>query len=284
MSIENSDQGGRELRMVPLPAARIDRSSPVPFYFQLRRILSEEISSGRWSPGDRLSSEPDMCRHFDLSRTTVRQALAELEGQGLIRKDKGRGTFVAGPRPSSWFLQSSHGFFEEASSQGRTVTSRVLRAEVAPMSAWATHALRAPKGQVGVILERLRWVDGRVVMYVETCLPERFAGVVLGADLERGSLYGTLEEELGCTVASGYRVVEATTAEEEMAEILAVAPGSPLLCVESVSCDEGGEPFECYRAWHRADRTKIEVQVVSHDLVQRAGIEAAGMRFREMAR
>lgn len=269
--------------MAPLPAATIDRASPVPFYFQLRKALSEEIAYGRWQPGDRLPSEPDICRHFDVSRTTVRQALAELEGEGIIRKDKGRGTFVAVPRTSSWFLQSSHGFFDEAKREGHEVISHVMRAEVAPLSGWACDALELPEGEPGVVLERLRWVDRRVVMFVETYLPKRFAEIILDADLERGSLYGTLEAQMGCRVASGRRVVEATTAKDTMATLLEVAPGNPLLYVESVSYNEAREPFECYRAWHRADRTKIQVQVVDEDLVRRAGLKTVGMSFGEPA-
>lgn len=265
--------------MAPLPGARIDRASPVPFYFQLRKAFGEEIASGRWQPGDRLPSEPDICKHFDVSRTTVRQALSELEDEGMIRKDKGRGTFVAAPRTSTWLLQSSHGFFDEAKGDGHQVVSRVTRAEVTPLPGWAGDALELPEGELGVVLERLRWVDGRVVMFVETYLPSRFADVLLRADLERGSLYGTLEAQLGCRVASGQRVVEATTAEDELATLLEVAPGSPLLYVESVSYNEQREPFECYRAWHRADRTKIQVQVVDEDLVRRAGLEMVGMSF-----
>jgi GntR family transcriptional regulator len=271
------------LSMALLPAARIDRASPVPFYFQLRKALSEEIATGRWKPGDRLPSEPDICKHFDVSRTTVRQALAELEVEGMIRRDKGRGTFVALPRTASWFLQSSHGFFDEAKGDGHEVVSRVLRSEIAPLGAWACDALELSEGERGVVLERLRWVDGRVVMFVETYLPKRFADAVLDADLEGGSLYRTLEERMGCRVASGRRVVEATTAEEKLATMLEISPGSPLLYVESVSYDEAGEPFECYRAWHRADRTKIQVQVVDQDLVRRAGLKTVGMRFGEPA-
>jgi GntR family transcriptional regulator len=269
--------------MAPLPAARIDRASPVPFYFQLRKVLAEEIAAGRWEPGDRLPSEPDICKHFDVSRTTVRQALTELGAEGMIRRDRGRGTFVSMPRTSSWFLQSSHGFFDEARSEGRKVVSRVMRAEVAPLGGWACDALELPESETGVVLERLRCVDGRVVMFVETYLPRRFADVVLSADLENGSLYGALEQQMACRVTSGRRVVEATTAEEELAKLLEIPPGSPLLYVESVSYDEARAPFECYRAWHRADRTKIEVQVVGQDLVRSAGLKTVGLRFQEPA-
>jgi GntR family transcriptional regulator len=262
-----------------LPTSRIDRTSPVPFYFQLKKTLAEELVAGRWRPGDRLPSEPSICAHFDVSRSTVRQALGELEAEGMIRRDKGRGTFVAEPRSTAWLLQSSHGFYEEAVGAGHAVGSRVLRRGLEALPRWACDALDLAEGSMGVTVERLRWVDDRLVMYVITHLPAYLAEVVLAADLETGSLYQTLEEGKGVSVFGGRRVVEAVTGQEELARLLKVQPGAPLLFVESVSWDRDLRPFECYRAWHRADRTKIEVQVVNQSVAAKAGLDPTTLRL-----
>jgi GntR family transcriptional regulator len=246
-----------------LPVSRIERSSPVPFYFQLKKALAEEILAGRWAPGDRIPSEPEICGHFEVSRTTVRQALAELEAEGMVRREKGRGTYVAQPRSTSWFLQSSHGFFDEAVRTGQTVVSRVLRREVEVLATWACDALGLPPGSQGLTIERLRRVDGDLVMYVINHLREELAGAVMDADLENGSLYRTLEERERLSVLGGRRVVEAVEARGELAKLLELVEGAAALLVEAVSWDDSLRPFECYRAWHRADRTRIEVQVVS---------------------
>jgi GntR family transcriptional regulator len=262
-----------------LPGSKIDRSSPVPFYFQLKKMLAEEISTGRWPPGQRLPSEPSICAHFEVSRTTVRQALAELEAEGMIRRERGRGTFIAQPRSTSWLLQSSHGFFDEATAAGRSVTSILLRREKAPLPPWASDALKLPVGSDGVVLGRLRWVDDQLVMYVINYLPAYLAGTVMEADLETGSLYRVLEERQGLSVSGGRRVVEAVSARDDLARLLKVEPDTPLLLVESVSWAVDGHPFECYQAWHRADRTKIEVQVVHHEIAAKAGFDANAMRI-----
>ena len=108
----------------------INRDSPIPFYFQLSELLEDEISSGRWESGQRIPSEPDLCDHYGVSRTTVRQALARLEQEGLVARSKGRGTFVLGQRPRSWLIQTTEGFFhEEFLRTGHRVTSKVLRRE-----------------------------------------------------------------------------------------------------------------------------------------------------------
>src|ERR671914_659967 len=221
--------------MLERTCARIDRRSPVPFYFQLRQLIRDEIAAGRWEPGERIPSENELCRHFGVSRTTVRQALSELESEGLLHKEKGRGSFVAEPRSSSWFLQSSHGFHDEATRAGRTVTSRVLRRELE-----------------------------------ET---------VLETELEHGSLYGALLAQRGVEVSGGRRVVEATTARDELAEVLEIEPGAPVLMVQAVSWDADLRPFECYRAWHRSDRTTIEVQVVGQRAAETAGLDPTNLRI-----
>jgi GntR family transcriptional regulator len=244
-----------------LSSLDIDRASPLPLYSQLKRALANQIAAGTLAPGDRLPSEPELCTRFALSRTTVRQALAELELEGTLRRERGRGTFVAERKDTSGFLQSSLGFFDEAVQQGHTVSSQVLRAELEPLPMWAAEALRLPDGTPGVTLERLRSIDGSVVMYVQNHVLGEFAGTLLRTDLTRASLYATLRERHGIRVMDGRRVVEAVTASDRLAELLAVEPGFPLLFVESVSWNADGRPFECYRAWHRSDRSRIEVRV-----------------------
>jgi DNA-binding GntR family transcriptional regulator len=264
--------------MLERTAARIDRRSPVPFYFQLRQLIRDEIAAGRWESGERIPSENELCRHFGVSRTTVRQALSELESEGLVHKEKGRGSFVAEPRSSSWFLQSSHGFHDEATRAGRTVTSRVLRRELEELPAWASQALDLPSGSPGLTLERVRSVDGELVMYVVSHLVEELAQTVFETELEHGSLYGALAQR-GVEVAGGRRVVEATTARDELAEVLEIEPGAPVLMVQAVSWDADLRPFECYRAWHRSDRTTIEVQVVGERAAATAGLDPTNLRI-----
>lgn len=87
--------------MISFDAAGLDRRSFVPLYYQLQEVLKEHIESGAWQPGDALPSEPELARHFGISRVVVRQALAILEDDRQIYRVRGRGTFVAKPKLDS---------------------------------------------------------------------------------------------------------------------------------------------------------------------------------------
>lgn len=243
--------------------AMIDRRSPVPFYFQLKGLIAREIQEGVYAPGARLPSEGEMCEQFQVSRATVRQALGLLENEGLIHRSKGRGTFVSDTRGRSWLLQSSEGFFhDEVDRMGHQVTSKVLRHGIEPLPAWAATALGLPEHEHGLTVERLRYVDGKLALYVVNHLPERVADAIEGADIENRSLYDCLAQR-GLEVFGGRRVLEAVSAGERLARLLDVERNAPLVFIQSVSWDAALQPFDTYQAWLRTDRMKIEVQVAS---------------------
>jgi GntR family transcriptional regulator len=243
-----------------LPGAEIDRTSPLPLYFQLAELLEHEIANGGWGPGARLPSEPDLCERYGLSRTTVRQALSRLEQRGLIERLKGQGSFVRRGEPGLWLLQSSEGFFhDEVDRLGRTVTSTILRAERGALPIWACKALQIPEGSSGATLERLRSVDDLVALYVVNHLVGAAADAALAIGNPNESLYRRLRERAGMIPHGGRRTLEAVAAETSIARRLELEPGAPVAFIESVAWDEGRRPFDCYRAWLRTDRTKVDI-------------------------
>jgi GntR family transcriptional regulator len=245
-----------------MTAVAIDRGSPIPFYFQLAQALRGRIHAGTWAAGARLPSEAELCDTFAVSRSVVRQALGLLEAEGLIRKLKGRGAFVAESAPSrAWLLQSSDGFFQdEVGRRGAHVTSQILRCERETLPRWAGEALESERAG-GATLERLRWVDGELALYVVNHLPAPLAGVALALHDDE-SLYERLTEA-GVRGAGGRRTVAAVPAEPPLDELLDVRRGTPLMFIESVSWTAERRPFDCYRAWVRTDRMRIEIQVAS---------------------
>src|SRR4028118_815300 len=131
---------------------RIDHDSPVPFYYQLKQILAEEIETGRYEPGDKLPGEHDLCVAFKVSRTVVRQALNELEMEGLLRRRKGRGTYVMPKKVSESLFQNLTGLFEDVAARGGMLRSEVRQLErvPAPMPAAAGSGVGGGGGVLGV--------------------------------------------------------------------------------------------------------------------------------------
>lgn len=254
---------GERAAAAELPEAIIDRLSPVPFYFQLAELLEEEIVSGRWVPGARVPSENELCARYGLSRTTIRQALGRLEQEGLVSREKGRGTFVSDSRPRSWMIQSTEGFFgDELLRAGRPVASRILRLERTRLPRWAADALGLPFGSDGMVVERVRSVDGLVALYVVNCLPAFAADAVDG--LEAGeSLYQRLAEHGGIAIAGGRRSLEAVDAGPKLAKLLEVDAGASLAYIESVTWDATDRPIDSYHAWLRTDRMRLEIEVTT---------------------
>ena len=131
--------------MITLPDTTIDRASPVPYWYQLAGILEHAIAQGQWRPGERLPSESELCERFGISRTTVRQALARLEQEGMVVRRKGFGTFAASAVPRMWLVQSQEGFFhDEVFRLGRSVSSQILRRTVGPLPGCASPGGRRP--------------------------------------------------------------------------------------------------------------------------------------------
>lgn len=241
---------------------KLDRASATPLYQQLENIIRREVDAGRYRPGDMLPSESEICKRYDVSRTAVRQALQHLAQAGIIQTRRGRGSFVAEPKLSEQFVQRTTGFYEDLSRMGYRIDTKVLRQELAPVPVEAREFLGV---DTAVQIDRTRWVEGRLFAYVRTFIPEDRCPGLDQQDLTDRSLYAYLRETYGVEVHGGYRTVEAIAAEGEVATELEVAPGTPVMLLRSASRTQDGEPLEWFSAWHRADRTRFEIEIGSSE-------------------
>ena len=244
-----------------VPPGAIHKTSPLPYYAQLAGILRDAITDGLLSPGAALPSEAALGTAYGLSRTAVRQALGELAAEGLVRKEKGRGTFVRGPRRADLVLQEMRGFYDELTERGHSVATEVLHLAVEPSTADEATLLNVRSGTDVVRVERLRYADDAPICVTQTVLlSASFPGLV-DRDLRGVSLYAVLRDDYGVTVRGGHRMIEAVPADRVYARHLGVRTGSPLLKLSSLNNDQGDRPFELFTAWYRADRTTFQVTV-----------------------
>jgi GntR family transcriptional regulator len=245
----------------------IDRDSPMPFYVQLKDALRAQIEAGYWQVGDRIPGEPELCRMFEVSRTVVRQALKEMVYEGLIVREKGRGTFIAEPRISSKSLvHSLAGFYEDMVEKGITPVAKVLEQAIEPVSQKMAAQLQLDAMEPVIKIKRLRFVEDEPMVLVTSYVPYALCQRLIHADLSLRSLYAFLEEECGLTIARGRRLIDAVVADEYEAELLQIEQGAPLLRLESVSYASDGVPVEYFLALFRSDRTHFEVELARiHD-------------------
>jgi GntR family transcriptional regulator len=247
----------------------IDRDSYVPFYVQVKESLRDLIESGGLGPGAQLPGEPELCRLFDVSRTVIRQALRDLELQGLIRREKGRGTFVAEPKVREALVQHLTGFHEDMTRMGRPPISRVLAQEVMPAGGKVAELLRLEPGEHVVYMNRLRFVDDEPLVLVATYLPATRCPGLESVDFTHRSLYAYLDSTYGLVIDRGRRVLEAVPAGVYEAGLLGVKRGAPLIQLESISFLADGAPIEYYHALHRGDRSRFEVELIKVPMEKR---------------
>lgn len=233
----------------------IERESPEPYYQQLARIIEQDMRDGRYAVGERIPSETELCRIYDLSRSTVRETLRALEQQGLVKIVPRRGAFVNDKEAESWTLQVTQGFLETQSrSSSRSIVTRVLRWGVESMPDLAAKALELPSGTSGFYIERIRFMDGVPALHSINWMPEDVGGNLIGKRVLEGeqSLNETLAQA-GYTVYAARREVAAVATPREIARHLDLKEGSPLLRIDSVSRDAAGRAFDFYRSHVRSD-------------------------------
>jgi GntR family transcriptional regulator len=246
----------------PHPAT-INREEALPYYAQLAQILRQQITEGRFKPGEALPSEAELGNLHGISRTAVRQALAELVADGLVQKEKGRGSFVRRSPLAEFTVQELRGFFDEMTEKGHTVSDRVLAREIVAAPPEVAGELRLPMGTDAVRLFRVREVDGVSICETETYLPASRFEALAEIDLTGKSLYSILRSNFGIVPTGGKRLIESVAAEASTARNLGIDPGVPLLKVTAVNFDDSDVPFERFTALYRGDSSRFELAVRS---------------------
>lgn len=254
-----ADKGAAD-RGAPVPG--IDFRSFEPYYVQLKRILLKEIETNQVE-GNMLPSEADLCARYGVSRTVVRRVLEELEGEGLVLKIKGKGTYVTGRKEDTSFIQHTLGFYESMVRAGHVVTSRVLRLATERCGVDVARLLELNVGEQVVCFDRVRSIDGRPVQVVRAHLPAKLFPGLAGLDMTDRSLYEVLAGSYGVRAASGHRSIEAVALAGEDCRHLGVPHGTPGLRMESVTRSEQDVVFEHFVAHYRGDSFRFELDVRS---------------------
>lgn len=239
----------------------IEKESLIPYYHQLKLYILNQIESEKWSSNEKIPSEAELCEHFKVSRTVVRQALKELENEGYLTSRKGKGTFVSGPKIVEGLVQNLSGFTEDMTKRGYRVTNVILEHSIVPASKPVSKHLEIEADSPVVQIKRIRNLNGEPVALSTTYVPESLCPGLAREDLSRQSLYDLFENKYGLKIFKGHRFVGVCLATGEVARLLKVGSNTPLIEHENVSYLENGRPLEYFHALHRGDVTKFEVTI-----------------------
>jgi DNA-binding GntR family transcriptional regulator len=240
-----------------LHAITIDRTSPVPLYFQLAQQIEAGIRSGSLPVGTRLDNEVQLAEGLGLSRPTVRAAFLYLAQKGMVARKRGYGTVVTREKISRDVeLTSLH---DDLSRAGKQPSTRVLRNEVGEASDIVAEALELPEGALVICLERLREADGEPIALMRNFLP---AAMVHLSDemLAQHGLYELLRAS-GIRLSSATQRMSAKNASASEARILDEPRGAALLTIERLVRDDRDRPVEFAQHVYRASRYAVSTSL-----------------------
>jgi DNA-binding GntR family transcriptional regulator len=231
---------------VPL-AVELDRSSPVPLYYQLAQAIEAAIRDGELAPGDRFENELALAKRLTLSRPTTRRAIQEVVDKGLLVRKRGVGTqVVQNPVHRRVELTS---LFDDLARAGQQPTTKLLDYRVGPPDEEVARELNLAEDREVVSIHRLRSASGEPLAVMTNYLPVEIAPEP--AELESNGLYQSLRAR-GVHIRLARQRIGARPATKTEARLLEEKAGAPLLTMDRTAFDDSGKAVEygshCYRA------------------------------------
>ena len=242
------------------PTAQLNRNSKVPLYHQLYEILRAKITDGQWPTGAMIPPESELCNLYQVSQITARQALDNLVSDGLIYRQRGRGSFVAQPAIET-SLTRIISFSEDMRGRGYEPGSRVIFSGIVDAAPAVAHKLRIEPDEELAQLDRLRYADGEPLSVERASLVHRYCPGVLEGDYERDSLRVALLSQYGLQLVRAQQSIRALASGKELADLLSIEPGDPLLGIERLSFAQNDAPVEYLQIFYRSDRYVLHAEL-----------------------
>jgi DNA-binding GntR family transcriptional regulator len=236
----------------------LDRSSPIPLYFQVARQIESAIESGELRPGQRLGNEIDLADRYGLSRPTLRKAIEELVAMGLLVRKRGVGTqVVQGQLKRPVGLTS---LFDDLVRSKQRPSTRVVSCATVPANDDVASMLGLTTGAPVLAIERLRLARDEPLAIMHNWLPADLGEITADALAQRG-LYELLRA-FGVHLRIANQHIGATAATTVQARLLGVRKGTALLTMQRTTYDDTGRPVELGRHAYRAESYTFETTVV----------------------
>lgn len=238
---------------------KLDKDSPVPLYYQLKEVLQGMIDEGDLTPGDPVPSERDICERFGISRMTASKAVSALVDEGILYRERGRGTFVAFPKPTCTSSRLT-GFSDNIRAAGLAAETRILAFEEEEASRSIREALvLTPQESTVYNILRLRYVEQEPFSLENAWVPKcRFPSLTRNL-LEGKSLYVLMREHFGMQLSYARQTIEPVLCSDFEATQLDLDSGTPVLLFRRVAYAEPQMPVEYSKCIYRGKRFKYEI-------------------------
>ncbi|UEP33578.1 GntR family transcriptional regulator [Burkholderia ambifaria] len=247
--------------VVPLSAA--------PLYVQIKDTLRARILDGTYAPHSRMPSEHELCAMFDVSRITVRQALGDLQKEGLLFKLHGKGTFVSKPKAFQ-NVTSLQGFAEAMSSMGYEIVNQLRSVRTVKADRHLATKLNVPEGAPLVEIHRVRLLNREPVSLEQTWVPEALGKRLAGADLATRDIFLILENDCGVPLGHADVSIDAILADDDIVDALRVEESSPVLRIERLTHDASGTPIDYEHLYFRGDAFQYRLRIDRQKALQPA--------------
>ena len=247
----------------PILDAKLSLSSDLPLYSQLGGLIRQQISAGILPVGALLPSETEICRALEVSRNTVRQAVGELEAEGLVVRMRGKGTFVVDPSANRRGI--SHSFTTEMTNMGKTPTSTLLEFHITIPPEDVRQKMELMDNTETYCFTRLRNADG-IPLILETSYFPCYIYPRLNQEMLRGHSFYSLLYHVGITPESAEDSYEAVALTEEQARLLECEPGTGGFYFQRLTRSGDGRIYEYNRSYIRGDRMRLEIHRQKNDI------------------
>ena len=184
---------------------------------------------------EKITSENKLSEIYQISRVTVRQAIKELVGEGLLYRDKGRGTFVCEPKINYGFIQKLTTFYDDMVEKGYTMRTKILKQEIKPASKAIAKKLNIEKNEKIIYILRVRYIENEPIVNVTNHIPYKLCPDLINEDLTDKSLYQTLAEKYGLVAYKARVTLEAIIASKYDSELLKIKEKAPIHLMKNVT-------------------------------------------------
>ena len=237
----------------------LDKQSPTPMYVQIEEYLKRRILQGEFAIGTAIPSERELTDMLGVSRMTVRQSITNLVNEGLLYRERGRGTYVSSPKVEQ-ALSGLTSFTEDMIARGMTPSNKLISFERVLPTVDIAQGLQLNEDDEVFVVERIRYADDKPMAIERTYIPVKLVPE-LDRDALSGSFYVFIEKNSELKISRASQHMEAVLVKKEDAELLQIEMPAAILIIERKSYLTNGQPFEIVRSTYRADRYKFVSEI-----------------------